>query len=134
AMIDCDASTVAHAVGDGGEHLHLGRKTRDWNTAQRRAISVRDGGRCRFPGCEFRHFDVHHMRPWEDGGLTDIDNGMCCCRRHHRLLHKGYRVEGRVDSELAFYRPDGSLLGTSLAAGCVMAGSGGTRTTMVPSR
>jgi hypothetical protein len=51
AMIACDASTVTHKVGQSGEPLNLGRKTRDWNTAQRRAIRVRDGGQCRFVGC-----------------------------------------------------------------------------------
>jgi hypothetical protein len=125
ATVGCDASTVAHTLREDGEPLRLGRKTRTWSSAQRRAISVRDGGRCRFPGCEFRHYDIHHMRPWEDGGATDIDNGICCCRRHHRLLHRGYRVEGEADRELAFYRPDGSILGMTEAAGRVMAGSGG---------
>ena len=53
AMITCDTSTVTHTVSDEGEPLHLGRKTRDWSTAQRRAITVRDGGQCRFVGCHF---------------------------------------------------------------------------------
>jgi hypothetical protein len=116
-MVGCDASTVTHTVAEGGEPLDLGRKTRDWNTAQRRAISVRDGGHCRFVGCWFSHYDIHHQRPWEDGGATDISNGFCSCRRHHRLLHSGYRVEGDPNGELSFYRPDGSYLGSTYPAG-----------------
>jgi hypothetical protein len=92
--IACDASTVTHTVTAEGEPLRLGRKTREWTTAQRRAITVRDGGHCRFPGCQFSHYDIHHMQSWEHGGTTDIDNGFCQCRRHHRLLHAGYQVEG----------------------------------------
>jgi Domain of unknown function (DUF222)/HNH endonuclease len=116
AMITCDASTVPHTVTDVGEPLNLGRKTREWTTAQRRAISVRDGGHCRFVGCGFRHYDVHHMRPWEEGGATDIHNGMCVCRRHHRMIHRGFRVEGDPNGELRFYRPDGTYLGSTYPA------------------
>ena len=111
ATVGCDCSTVTHTTGDGGEPLNLGRKTREWSTAQRRAISVRDGGHCRFPGCQHRYYDIHHMRPWEAGGFTDIANGFCQCRRHHRLLHAGYYVEGDPNGELRFYRPDGTYIG-----------------------
>jgi hypothetical protein len=113
AMIACDAGRVAHTVGDGGEPLHLGRKTRDWSTAQRRAILVRDRGQCRFVGCGFAHYDIHHLRPWEAGGGTDIDNGFAACPRHHHKLHAGFRVEGDPNGELLFYRPDGSYLGST---------------------
>ena len=51
ALIKCDTSTVTHTVTDDGEPLHLGRKTREWSTTQRRAITVRDAGQCRFVGC-----------------------------------------------------------------------------------
>jgi hypothetical protein len=49
ATITCDTSTVTHTLNDNGEPLNLGRKTREWSTAQRRTISVRDGGQCRSP-------------------------------------------------------------------------------------
>jgi hypothetical protein len=110
AMVMCDASTVNHTVTEAGEPLNLGRKTREWNTAQRRAITVRDGGHCRFPGCEFRHCEIHHMRPWENGGATNIGNGYLDCPRHHHMNHHGYRVEGDPNGELRFYRPDGTYL------------------------
>jgi hypothetical protein len=116
ALITCDTSTVTHTITDQGEPLHLGRKTREWNTAQRRAVSVRDGGHCRFVGCQFSHYDVHHLHFWEHGGSTDIDNGCCQCPRHHRLLHHGYHLEGDPNSELRFYRPDGTYLGSTYPA------------------
>lgn len=113
SMVACDRSSVTHVTGDDGEPLRLGRKTREWNTAQRRAIAVRDGGHCRFPGCGFSHYDIHHMQSWEDGGNTDVDNGFCQCRRHHRMLHAGYRVEGSANGELRFYRPGGTYIAST---------------------
>jgi hypothetical protein len=115
-MISCDRSTISHLVAESGEPLSLGRKTRDWNTAQRRAISVRDAGQCRFPGCTSTHYDIHHMRSWEAGGHTDIANGHCECRRHHRMLHAGYRVQGDPNGELRFYRPNDSYIGSTYPA------------------
>ena len=38
-----------------------------------------------------RWCDVHHLKPWEEGGLTDLLNGVLLCRRHHRLVHSGWR-------------------------------------------
>jgi hypothetical protein len=116
-LVTCDCSSVTHTVGDRGEPLNLGRKTREWNTAQRRAIAVRDGGHCRFPGCAFSHYDIHHLQAWEAGGLTDVANGCCQCRRHHRMLHAGYQVRGDPNGQLDFHRPDGSYIGTTHPAG-----------------
>ena len=114
--LGCDASRVTHTVSESGEPLNLGRKTRNWSTAQRRAITVRDGGHCRFVGCYNTHVDIHHIQPWEDGGKTDIDNGACECRRHHLMIHRGYRVEGDPNHELHYHRPDGSYLGSTTPA------------------
>jgi hypothetical protein len=115
-MVTCDCSTVNHRVSERGEPLNLGRKARAWSTTQRRAISIRDGGHCRFPGCQFTHYDIHHMHSWEAGGATDIANGICECRRHHRMLHAGYQVQGDPNGRLRFYRPDGSYLASSYPA------------------
>jgi Domain of unknown function (DUF222) len=116
ATVACDTATATHTTSPGGEPLHLGRKTREWSTAQRRAIAVRDGGHCRFVGCQHAHWDIHHIRPWHHGGPTDIDNGCTQCPRHHRLLHHGYRLEGDPNHQLRFYRPDGTYLGATYPA------------------
>ena len=113
AMADCDATKVTHTVTNEGEPLNLGRRTREWSTSQRRAIAVRDGGHCRFPGCHFRHYDIHHLQPWEHGGLTDVANGLCICRRHHRMLHAGYHAIGEANGALQFHRPGGTYVGTT---------------------
>jgi hypothetical protein len=111
--VGCDCSSVEHHVGAGGEPLWLGRKARTWSTGQRRAVSVRDRGRCRFPGCEHTRVDIHHLRSWEDGGFTDIDNAMLCCPRHHTLLHDGFTATGDANHTLTFTRPDHTILATS---------------------
>jgi Domain of unknown function (DUF222)/HNH endonuclease len=114
ARLLCDHAAVQHLVGPDSEPLALGRKTREWSTSQRRAILVRDGGTCRFPGCERRIVDVHHLQPWSEGGPTDVGNGMLVCLRHHVLLHGGFRATGDANHGVAFLRPDGSLLDVSL--------------------
>ncbi len=111
--IGCDASRVTHGIDTERQPLFLGRRTREWNTAQRRAIAVRDGGRCRFPGCERRVADVHHHLWWSRGGPTDVSNGYLACARHHTLLHEGYGATGDPNHTLTFTRPDGSVLGYS---------------------
>lgn len=77
---------------------------------------MRDGGHCRFVACRNRLFDIHHILSWERGGSTDVANGSCQCRRHHRLLHHGYRVDGDPNRELRFYRPDGTYIGSTYPA------------------
>ncbi len=76
-----------------GEIIDLGRRQRPFSRAQRRALVHRDRG-CVFPGCDRgpRWCDAHHLRPWEDGGLTDLVNGVLLCRRHHQLVHRGWRL------------------------------------------
>jgi len=118
ARIACDATFIAHLIGEDSEPLYLGRKVRDWTTAQRRAITVRDRGRCRFPGCQRGITDIHHVLPWEDGGFTDVANGALLCGRHHSLVHQGYRASGDANHELAFHRPNGTVLATTAPPAC----------------
>lgn len=112
----CDAPTVVHTVGDHGEPLDLGRRSRTWSTAQRRAVLVRDGGTCRFPGCRRHRVDVHHQLAWEDGGHTSTDNAISLCRRHHTLVHSTFRVSGNPNGELRFHDRYLSFVGTSTPA------------------
>ncbi len=76
-----------------GAIVDLGRRQRAFSRAQRRALVHRDRG-CVFPGCDRgpRWCDAHHLQPWEEDGLTDLVNGALLCRRHHQLVHKGWRL------------------------------------------
>ncbi|WP_420122176.1 DUF222 domain-containing protein [Nakamurella sp.] len=86
----CDATVIPAVLGAAGEPLDIGRATRIWPTALRRAITLRDGG-CVFPGCDrpTRWADLHHIRFWADGGPTSLDNGAVLCGHHHTLIHTG---------------------------------------------
>jgi hypothetical protein len=59
----------------GSRLLDMGRSVRSFTAAQRRAILARDGG-CRSCGAPPDTSDIHHVIPWDEGGRTDIDNGV----------------------------------------------------------
>jgi hypothetical protein len=84
----CDADLYRLVLGADGEPLDVGRTTRRWTTAIRRAITHRDG-HCTFPGCDRppSHCDIHHCTPWQRGGNTATTNGTLLCRHHHTFLH-----------------------------------------------
>lgn len=84
----CDASISRIVLGPDSEILDIGRKTRVWTAAQRRAIIARDR-HCQAPGCERppKWCDIHHTEHWADGGTTSIDKGKLYCRFHHTHEH-----------------------------------------------
>ena len=106
----CDAGAVVmHHAADGAV-LDVGRKTRTIPPALRRALQARDG-QCRFPGCNARRCDAHHVRHWADGGATRLDNLVLLCRRHHRAVHEeGFAVRMGATGEAEFHWPDGRPL------------------------
>ena len=114
-MVACTAALSWMTHGDGGAVLALGRRRRRPSSAIRRAARERDHGRCRFPGCESRRTDLHHIRHWVNGGRTDLANLISLCPWHHKAgprprLH--HRRPARA-AAFAFYRPDGTPLPSS---------------------
>jgi hypothetical protein len=114
--IACDADLVEMVHDSGGGVLDVGRKRRTVPPAIRRALDYRDGG-CRFPGCNCRYADAHHIVHWAEGGETKLENLVLLCRRHHRAVHEGgflvkarKGTEGPEEVQFLFYRPDGRLL------------------------
>ncbi len=97
--LTCDASVTTVVRDRTGAVLDVGRKTRTVPAAMRRALEVRDEGRCTFPGCDHRRYlDAHHAVHWAEGGETKLDSLVLTCRRHHTFLHEhGYRVEVAPD-------------------------------------
>ncbi|MEY2426000.1 MAG: hypothetical protein QOI61_1572 [Actinomycetota bacterium] len=85
----CDAGMVRMIVAGVSEILDVGRKTRTWPPAMRRAIRARHNHRCAFPACERRITQIHHIIWWENGGFTAVINGVPLCSTHHRLVHEG---------------------------------------------
>jgi hypothetical protein len=89
--ITCDADVTIVTLDASGLPIDLGRTHRYFTTSQKRAIAVRDGGVCCWPGCDAPAdwTEAHHKVHWIDGGLTDVSNGLLPCKRHHTALHEG---------------------------------------------
>jgi HNH endonuclease len=113
-MIACASSWSWMLHDSAGKLLDLGRRRRRPNAALRRAARERDKCRCRFPGCESRRVDLHHIQYWSHGGRTKLDNLVSLCKRHHMLVHdRGYLIAVARDGTFAFYRPDGTAIPAS---------------------
>ena len=105
--VACDAGAVVMRHAADGAVLDVGRKTRTIPPALRRALQARDR-QCRFPGCNARRCDGHHVEHWADGGATRLDNLVLLCRRHHRAVHEeGFLVRMGPSGDATFCWPDG---------------------------
>ncbi len=77
---DCEIWFERH-----GQVIGSGPATRQISRRLRRALEHRDRC-CVVPGCgATRGLHAHHVRHWEDGGPTDLDNLVLVCPFHHRL-------------------------------------------------
>ncbi|WP_370500355.1 HNH endonuclease signature motif containing protein [Mycolicibacterium sp. jd] len=86
--LSCDA-TCEVWFERHGQVIGSGRTTRAISRRLRRALEHRDRT-CVVPGCgATRGLHAHHIRHWEDGGLTELDNLVLVCPHHHRLHHRG---------------------------------------------
>src|ERR1700733_3055079 len=115
-MIACGSNWGWMLHDSAGKLLDLGRRRRRPNAALRRAARERDTCRCRFPGCESRRVDLHHIQYWSHGGRTKLDNLVSLCKYHHMLVHeRGYLIAAARDGTFAFYRSDGTAIPASPA-------------------
>jgi hypothetical protein len=86
--LTCDASCEVWFERDG-QVIGAGRATRLINRRLRRALEHRHP-MCAVPGCgATRGLHAHHIRHWEDGGVTELFNLVLVCPYHHRLHHRG---------------------------------------------
>jgi hypothetical protein len=86
--LTCDATCEVWFEREG-EVIGCGRSTRTISRRLRRALEHRHRT-CAVPGCgATRGLHAHHLRHWEDGGPTDLDNLVLVCPYHHRLHHRG---------------------------------------------
>lgn len=87
--IACDGKVQTLVTDDDGHPLRLGRASRLFTTAMRRAIAVRDKG-CVGCGKPPGFTQVHHLDYWMHGGRTDVDNGILVCDWCHHEVHRGH--------------------------------------------
>ncbi len=105
-MIACSSALSWMLHDSAGTLLDLGRRRRRPNAALRRAARERDTCRCRFPGCESRRVDLHHIQYWSQGGRTTLDNLVSLCKYHHMLIHdRGYLIAARPRRHLRLLPP-----------------------------
>jgi Domain of unknown function (DUF222)/HNH endonuclease len=115
-MLACTATLSWMLHDSAGKLLDLGRRRRRPNATLRRAARERDHCRCRFPGCESRRVDLHHIQYWSHGGKTKLDNIISLCKYHHMLVHdRGCLIAARPDGTFAFYHSDGAAIPLSPA-------------------
>jgi len=85
ALVDragCDAEVVDVVSG--------ARASRTIPPRVRRAVMLRDKGKCQVPGCTYRLWtDCHHVRWRSKGGGNDPENLVVLCTRHHTAVHEG---------------------------------------------
>ena len=85
----CTASIIPAVLGSKSEVLDLGRSSRLFKPAQRKAMVVRDR-ECRAEGCTVpaSWCEAHHWgTPWIEGGRTDLKDGVLLCSWHHHRAH-----------------------------------------------
>jgi hypothetical protein len=110
-MLTCTAALSWMRHDRDGTLLDVGRRRRRPSGALRRAARERDRCRCRYPGCESRRIDLHHIQYWSHGGRTSLKNMICLCRYHHLLVHdRGYLIAAAPGGAFTFYDPGGTVI------------------------
>jgi hypothetical protein len=111
-LCTCRLTAVLEQAGPFGsiEIIGITDVLRDATAHQRKALAARDGG-CAFPGCEAppEWCDAHHLLPWDDGGVTLLENMALLCKHHHHLVHEGgWTLWRATDGLLHLLKPDGT--------------------------
>lgn len=102
----CESGIVPVLFDGTRRVIDIGVTQRLFTRRQRIALAARDGG-CTFPECDRppSWTEAHHLKPWSEGGVTSVDNGILLCRHHHLLVHDhGWGIR-RVGREWQFDPP-----------------------------
>lgn len=68
--------------------MDAGNTEQFFTAKQRLALIARDRARCAASDCDIPAWlcEAHHTLGWENGGPTDLANGVLLCWSHHRLV------------------------------------------------
>ena len=89
-----DRTWVERVVfGPPSRVIDVGVRRRLFTGADRRAVQVRDLGRCFHDLCDERgdHLQIDHVQPHAAGGPTTQDNGRVACGTHNRRRQRSRR-------------------------------------------
>ena len=107
----CQGRITPVVVDHNGNPFNMGRQIRNANRRQRRALRALYRC-CAFDGCDvvFERCEIHHILPWDFGGLTDLENLIPLCARHHHIVHEGgWKLDLEPDRTLTITRSDGQF-------------------------
>ena len=86
------------------KRTRFGPDNRHTTKAQKQEIFRRDGWSCSTPGCCCSIWiEIHHIKPYSEGGKTVKENLLGLCSGCHRNLHQGLlRIMQQTDGTLVF--------------------------------
>ena len=85
----CEANITPIVLDGDRRVVDVGRAKRLATADQRRALRAMHQT-CAAPDCpvRFGDCDIHHLREWKEGGLTNLENLFPLCSKHHHLIHE----------------------------------------------
>ncbi|MGY0537087.1 DUF222 domain-containing protein [Nocardioides sp. YJ-D4] len=102
----CNADLVPVVLGTDSEILDFGRTARLAYPVQHKALRLRDKC-CQAEDCDApaAWTEAHHLKPWSEGGLTNLANMVLLCASDHRRIHDpDYVYERLPDGRIRFTR------------------------------
>ena len=102
----CNAGILPVVLGAKSVALDLGRESRLFSESQRVAKGL-EHSTCAASGCErpYAWCELHHLRPWAQGGKTDLANAIPLCHQHHQWIHDtGFNQRTLPDGSVRFSR------------------------------
>jgi len=102
----CNADLVPVVLGTDSEILDFGRTARLAYPIQHRALRLRDKC-CQAEDCDApaAWTEAHHLKPWSEGGRTDLANMVLLCSSDHRRIHDpNYTYERLPSGRIRFTR------------------------------
>ncbi len=108
----CDCSVRLAREDEEGKMI-LSQRQRTVPLVTRRSVEIRDGCRCRVPGCRNHIWlDAHHVKRRGLNGRNTRRNLLLLCTQHHQMVHEGeLRIEEREDGEWVFRTDGGWVMG-----------------------
>lgn len=104
-----NAMVRLHLLDDTGLTIRVGRSRRFATDGQVQALLAIWGYQCAMPGCSHRRFiEMHHIKEWEHGGMTDLDNLIPLCSSCHSQVSHGVVTIERQGSDLFFTFKNGA--------------------------
>lgn len=104
-----NAMVRLHLLDDTGLTIRVGRSRRFATDGQVQALLAIWGYQCAMPGCSHRRFiEMHHIKEWEHGGMTDLDNLIPLCSSCHSQVSHGVVTIERQGADLFFTFKNGA--------------------------